>query len=372
MNKARFFIRYLPLLGGILAGVGISFHAVKGSAELKTAIGSDVTARELRAITVESWDRDFTSRGYAWEAYTNFDDVKAVAKPEDYNPSWTGPQSERHVKLIKGTPQDIKENLSNENAYLFGLKFAFTFPGHNVVTIQPPSNIDQYTVERPRPYLSDMALTGQAPPPTPCYKEAGLSMINTNSARPQVVDCVTGIELPGIVKAVSLWINGRGQEYDLEGWIEDYKGDTHILQFGSLNFVGWRPLTANIPVYIPQDFNEYPQGKNLILKKFKIRARPNARVDTVYLFFDEIRVLTDVFDVHFDGAQIDFDKADCYKKQRILELMRKNARNPELFPLPKDCNKAPGPVAPIPAISAGKSSGGGAAPAAPKGQAQPQ
>ena len=205
--------------------------AVTGQAGVETAVGSDVSSAELRAITVESWDQDFSGGGYGWEVLTD-KDTKAQGP---YQPAASNLQSEREVKLIKGTPRDIKENENYDQARVLGVKYAFTFPGYNTVTVRPPS-VDQYTVERPRPYLNELALA-EGYEKRSCYDNPALST-SVTTQRAQMVDCVTGVELPGQVKQVSVWVLGRGNEYKLEGWIEDWKGDTHIYDFGSVDFVG--------------------------------------------------------------------------------------------------------------------------------------
>lgn len=341
----------LSLALAALAGLAVAMTSGAASADkgVSTAVGSDVSAMELRALTIESWDKDYTGRGYGWEVHTNKDRTYTVDKKEDYDPDWAGKQAERAAKLIKGTPRDVKENTGFEQAYVMGVKFAFTFPGENVVVLRPPAGVDHYVVERPRPYLNELAFS-KTHQNRSCYRDATRSA-SRKSERAQVVDCLKGIEMPGQVRAISVWVNGRGNEYDLEGWIEDWKGDTHILKFGSLDFVGWRPLTAMIPKGVPQDVGSFPQVKTLVFRQFKIRSRPNTSLEPVYLFFDELRILTDIFEVHFDGAQIDFDKPDCLNKQRLFALIRKNVRNPESFPDVKDCEKAPGPVGPIPEIT---------------------
>ncbi len=303
-------------------------------ANVETAIGNDVSGSELRAITIESWDRDYSGGGYGWQVLTDKDNKAAG----DYTYKASSLQAEREAKLIAGSPQDIVYNQNYPRARIYGIKFSFTFPGYNVVTLRPPP-VDHYTVERPRPHLNEIALTGTGPTGG-CYDDTALSeYADTN--RPVMIDCVTGIDMPGTVKKISVWVMGRGNEYDMEGWIEDWRGDTHILKFGSLDFIGWRPLTVEVPGNIPQDISSFPQTKTLVFRQFKIRARPETSLETVYLFFDELRVLSDVFEVHFDGAQIDFDFADCNRKNRLLSLIRKNARYPERWAELTDCKLSP-------------------------------
>ncbi len=341
----------LPLLTGVIAALAIGLSTARSQAGVETAIGSDVSSDELRAITVESWDQDYSGGGYGWEAHTDKDDTK---NGDPYQPQYSNLQVEREVKLIKGTPRDIRENEGYEKARIYGLKFAFTFPGYNVITLQPP-HVDHYVVERPRPFMNEQALEGTYKPRS-CYKDPERSKI-TRTNRGQFVDCLYGVELPGSVKKISVWVAGRGNEYTMEAWLEDWTGASHILKFGSLDFVGWRPLSVEIPRNVPQDVDSFPQTKSLVLKSLKIRATPETSLETVYLFFDELRVLTDVFEVHFDGAQISFDQDDCERKNHLLRMMRANARNPASFGDLVDCSTAPGPAAPI--------SGGNNQPATP-------
>lgn len=332
----------LPVMAGAFTATILGLSMVSGYAGVETAIGSDVSAHELRAITVESFDQDFSGGGYAWEVHTNRD-----KKPDDpnapYEPVYSNAMVEREVKLVSGTPGDVRENQDFADAKVLGVKFAFTFPGFNVVSIKPP-HVDQYVIERPRPMFNEQVVEGQIKPKS-CYKDPAMAELELTN-RGQFVDCIYGVELPGQVKQVSIWVAGRGNEYNLEGWFEDWKGDNHILNFGTLDFVGWRPLTIEIPDNIPQDVASFPQIKTLVFKQFKIRATPNTSMEKVILFMDELRVLTDIFEVYFDGAQLDFDQADCQRKNRLLKVIRRHARYPEHFRTPTDCSKAPGPATP--------------------------
>jgi hypothetical protein len=73
---------------------------------------------------------------------------------------------------------------------------------------------------------------------------------------------------------------------------------------GSLNFVGWRPMKVAIPVNVPQEIQSYPQTRVTKIVRFVIRSTPDAGIEDVYMFFDQLKVLTDVFEVNFDGQNL--------------------------------------------------------------------
>lgn len=328
--------------GGAALALAMSIGHFSGVAGVETAIGNDVSSAELRAVTVESFDVDYSGGGYGWEVYTS-KDRKEDLKENGYNPNYANLEVERHVKLIDGTPQDIRSNVGYDKAKVLAVQFAFSFQGNNTITIKPPE-VDHYVVERPRPYFNEVAMETGKLQNRSCYKNPNKNNSENTPQRGQYVECVYGVALPGKVYQLSVWVLGRGNEYDMEAWIEDWKGATHILDFGSLDFVGWRPLTVKIPVDVPQDVESFPPTKTLVLKQFKIRARPDTSLEEVYLFFDEIRVLTDIFEVYFDGAQINFNEEDCERKNRAINILRQHARYPDEFRKPQDCTSAPGPA----------------------------
>lgn len=69
----------------------------------------------------------------------------------------------RQVKLLKGYPRDVKYldmSKDKENAQILALKFHFTFPGNNEVTIRPPRTPD-FLINRPRMFINDNAFSSE-------------------------------------------------------------------------------------------------------------------------------------------------------------------------------------------------------------------
>ncbi len=359
MNKSRDsilkqpWLKKLALLSpGVIAGlIVVVWGSVSAQAAKEiTTIRGDVSSHELRSITVESWDRDYSNQGYGWRVFTNRELRPKGLEKKPYEWSFSNFQSSRQVKLIKGTPVDLRENRNYEPARVLALRYAFTFPGNNVVSIEPP-DVDHYMNERVRYYLSEHGAAQSQPgqEKKSCYNDPNLSFL-PNNKRSIAMACVLGVNLPGHAHKISMWVLGRGNDYHLEAWLEDWRGNVHVLKMGSINFIGWRPVSVDIPKSIPQDFRTYPQVKSLILKKFKLRSRANANFyveEPTYIYFDELRILSNVFQLSFDGSHIDFDKVDCERKNNLYRILRQNSRNPDQWPPLIDCSKAPGPPAPI-------------------------
>ncbi|MCP5495235.1 MAG: hypothetical protein H7A23_11825 [Leptospiraceae bacterium] len=156
------------LISSVIFSIFFTSYINAQSLSYSTAIGNDVTAKELKAFTVEGWDgpaipgnprilpanpseepKD-ASKPPLWEIYTNLekvppmlqDDKSAVKKP-DYEPKKQVPQFYREVKVIEGNPRDLKRVEyktpdERKNYSIFAMKFQFTYPGYNAVFIRPP------------------------------------------------------------------------------------------------------------------------------------------------------------------------------------------------------------------------------------------
>lgn len=115
------------------------------------------------------------------------------------------------------------------------------------------------------------------------------------------------ITLPGRTKIIDLWVWGSNYDYYLEVHVRDFKGIVHVLPLGSLKYTGWENLKVSIPSYIPQEGGYVSSGgylKELKLVKLVMWTRPEENVRDFYVYFDQIKTLTDMFVSRFDGDDL--------------------------------------------------------------------
>lgn len=113
-----------------------------------------------------------------------------------------------------------------------------------------------------------------------------------------------GIKVPGIAKAFYIWVWGANFSYDMEMQITDYKGITHTLPVGRLNYLGWKVHRIDVPDYIPQTQQTVPRIKRLKFERFTIWSLPGAPLENFYVYFDHFTVLTDITNETFDGDDL--------------------------------------------------------------------
>ena len=184
---------------------------------------------------------------------------------------------------MDGGPSDLvaekwsADKKGMEKKKCLGMHFRFKYPGYNKVYVIPPPEVQH---DNP----------GKA--------------VMTYDPRTGKEIRERAIQIPGQARGLSVWVHGRGNDYYLEAWLKDWTGETHVVHFGSVNFVGWRPIKALIPLYVPQSTESYPQTKVLKITRFVVRAAPTAIVEDVYLFFDQVKALTDTYEVNFDGQEL--------------------------------------------------------------------
>jgi hypothetical protein len=112
------------------------------------------------------------------------------------------------------------------------------------------------------------------------------------------------IVIPGRAKKLDVWVWGGNYYYNLEAHVRDHRGIVHKLQLGSLHFRGWKNLSAYIPSSIPQNIRYLPMEKPLTFVRFEIWTEPSERVDDFIVYFDHLKVLSDIYMERYDGDML--------------------------------------------------------------------
>lgn len=117
------------------------------------------------------------------------------------------------------------------------------------------------------------------------------------------VKAVRPIPIEGITKTVSVWIAGRNQNHDIFLLVQDYFGNNFELYLGNLGFSGWKKLTVAVP---PSPDNEHGiiqssayhgDRPGLRIVGFRIDCNPMLARGTYYVYFDDLRCVTDLYDL---------------------------------------------------------------------------
>jgi hypothetical protein len=121
------------------------------------------------------------------------------------------------------------------------------------------------------------------------------------------------IPIPGRVHNLDVWVWGSNFRFYIEVFVRDHVGVVHTLRLGDINYVGWRNLRVNIPNTIRQSRRTLPSHAGLSFVKFRIWTQPVERVDNFFIYFKQLKVLTDTFETLFDGN----DLADPQNVERL-------------------------------------------------------
>jgi hypothetical protein len=103
------------------------------------------------------------------------------------------------------------------------------------------------------------------------------------------------IPIAGISKTISVWIAGRNFNHTLKILIDDYFGRPMELTVGKLTFMGWKRLTVAVPPSITQTDYHFTLKDGIKITGFKIECDPLEAMGTYYLYFDDIRAVSDLF-----------------------------------------------------------------------------
>lgn len=123
----------------------------------------------------------------------------------------------------------------------------------------------------------------------------GVNSFYVTAARP--------IPVEGITKTVSVWVTGRNQGHELYLLVQDYFGNNFEIYMGTLAFSGWKKMTAAIPPSpdgergIVQQSAYYGERPGLRIIGFRVDCDPLLARGSYYLYFDDLRAVTDLYDM---------------------------------------------------------------------------
>jgi hypothetical protein len=103
------------------------------------------------------------------------------------------------------------------------------------------------------------------------------------------------ISMPGVVKTISVWVAGRNVNHELYAMVNDQYGNVAKIPMGSLAFTGWRQLTGAVPPSVKQLNPRFAGRSGLTLQSFLIETDPSETYGVYYIYFDDLRVVTDMF-----------------------------------------------------------------------------
>ena len=112
------------------------------------------------------------------------------------------------------------------------------------------------------------------------------------------------IPIPGRIHYFDMWVWGSNLNFYLEAYFRDFQGVVHCVNMGSLAFQGWKNMKIHIPTQIPQSKRILPHLASLTFVKFRIWTTPMERVDNFYVYFDQLKIVSDTFESLFDGSDL--------------------------------------------------------------------
>ena len=110
------------------------------------------------------------------------------------------------------------------------------------------------------------------------------------------------VPIEGVTKTVSVWVVGRNFNHDLKLLIQDFFGRNYEIYVGKLNFQGWKKMTVAIPPQSGDGVNgviqrsyHYNNQMGIKIMGFRIDCDPLEAYGSYYVYFDDLRAVTDLF-----------------------------------------------------------------------------
>jgi hypothetical protein len=110
--------------------------------------------------------------------------------------------------------------------------------------------------------------------------------------------------IKGKARQVSVWVLGRKYRHTLFAKFRDYKGNTHNIRLGRLDFFGWRKLTASIPGFVPQSTRFSVLDKNIRFVSLFVTSDVNEPAGEFYFYVDDLEIRTDKQESLYPGFEV--------------------------------------------------------------------
>jgi hypothetical protein len=227
-------MKRLLILALLLSVAGAIFaqEAVVGNTD-PAMIGIDAAQQFLKEVSVDKFEHD----GY-WRSYMSPDDGYTTSRLFSGGPSGKEPLEE-------------ERNLNIPDNYVLGTRVDFLHRGITSFTLSP----------------------------------------------------IRPIPIEGITKTISVWVVGRNYNHELKLLIEDFFGRDFVLSADrKLNFQGWYKLTFVIPPQADDGINgivqrnyHYNNQMGIKITGLRVDCDPTETVGSYYIYFDDLRAVTDLF-----------------------------------------------------------------------------
>ncbi|WP_445435848.1 flagellar filament outer layer protein FlaA [Candidatus Borreliella tachyglossi] len=124
------------------------------------------------------------------------------------------------------------------------------------------------------------------------------SEINLEPSNPMVI--------PGIIKNISLWVDGRETNTEICAILKDSSGTFHSIPFrtedgsSKLNFLGWKKLTVTIPRSFVQKTHKFKkETRDSELVKIKIIPEHRINHEPQYVYLSKLTAMIGEQEVSF-------------------------------------------------------------------------
>ncbi|MBN1531896.1 MAG: endoflagellar filament sheath protein [Spirochaetes bacterium] len=98
----------------------------------------------------------------------------------------------------------------------------------------------------------------------------------------------------GKAREIKVWALGRKFRHTLYVMLRDYRGRTHKLKMGRLDFWGWKEMSVIVPGWLPQSAKYAMLDMNLHFVSFVVESDKFEVPGSFYTYLDQFRVVTDL------------------------------------------------------------------------------